>query len=227
MVQVIQTGNPQGKLAEMLGLSLGQGLGSGINTYFANKALEDVLNDKSNTNQPISAKMGRLQSALAPYGEKGQELLQNRMAIEQQAYQGQAAKEAQKAAFEKEQRLFQQQKELQEMKNKGKPPLGGLGGTPLSPEESKIISDVIKESPNANAEELELKFNERNISPGRTKTILESRRRQDELKARTGEIREQETEKAQAQQDIKYNQQLQEAFKQHELKNAPYKIWIN
>lgn len=85
MVQVIETGNPQGKIAEMLGLSLGQGLGSGINTYFANKALEDVLNDKSMVNAPISAKMGKLQSALQPYGEKGQEIFQQRMQIDQQA----------------------------------------------------------------------------------------------------------------------------------------------
>ncbi len=85
MVQVFESKNHKGRMAEMLGMSLGQGLGTGINTYFANKALDDVINDKSNANKPISAKMGLLQSALSPYGEQGQQLLQQRMQIEQQA----------------------------------------------------------------------------------------------------------------------------------------------
>ncbi len=85
MVQIFNVGNPQGKLADMLGMSLGEGLGNGINTFFANKALDEVMNDKSNANLPISAKMGKLQSALSPYGDVGRELLQNRFKIEQQA----------------------------------------------------------------------------------------------------------------------------------------------
>lgn len=84
MVQVFQTGNPQGKIAEMLGMSLGQGLGNGINTYFANRSLESVLHDKALEGAPQSKKLEALRSALSPYGEKGQEILQQRMAIEQQ-----------------------------------------------------------------------------------------------------------------------------------------------
>jgi hypothetical protein len=107
MVQVIQTGNPQGKIAEMLGMSLGQGLGSGINTYYANKALEDVINDKSLENKPISAKMGKLQSALAPYGDTGKEIFNQRMQIEQQDY-----------AEKKQAELFKHQKELKSIQTK-------------------------------------------------------------------------------------------------------------
>lgn len=85
MVQVIaKLENPQGKLADALGMSLGQGLGNGLNTYFANRSLESVLHDKALEGAPQSKKMEALRSALSPYGEKGQEILQQRMQIEQQ-----------------------------------------------------------------------------------------------------------------------------------------------
>lgn len=84
MVQVIRTENPQGKLSEMLGMSLGQGIGNGLNTFFANRSLESVLQDKSLEDAPQSKKLEALRSALSPYGEKGQEIFQQRMAIDQQ-----------------------------------------------------------------------------------------------------------------------------------------------
>lgn len=84
MVQVIDTGNPRGKLAEMLGLSLGESIGNGLNTYFANRSLESVLHDKALEGAPLSKKMEALRSAVSPYGQKGQEILQQRLAIEQQ-----------------------------------------------------------------------------------------------------------------------------------------------
>lgn len=84
MVQVIKTENPQGKLSEMLGMSLGQGIGNGLNTYFANRSLDSVMKDKSLDKAPQSKKLEALRSALSPYGEKGQEIFQQRMQIEQQ-----------------------------------------------------------------------------------------------------------------------------------------------
>ena len=87
MVQVINTGNPQGKLSEMLGMSLGQGLGEGLNTFFANRSLDSVMKDKSLTNAPQSQKLEALRAALSPYGQKGQEIFQQRMQIEQQEMQ--------------------------------------------------------------------------------------------------------------------------------------------
>lgn len=87
MVQVIKTENPQGRLAEQLGLSLGQGIGNGLNTFFANRSLESVLQDKALEGAPQSKKLEALRSVLSPYGEKGQEILQQRMAIEQQEQQ--------------------------------------------------------------------------------------------------------------------------------------------
>lgn len=87
MVQVFKTENPQGRIAEMLGMSLGQGLGNGLNTYFANRSLESVLQDKSLAGAPQSQKLEALRSAMSPYGEKGREIFNQRMQIEQQEMQ--------------------------------------------------------------------------------------------------------------------------------------------
>ncbi len=84
MVQVIRTGNPQGKLQEMLGMSLGQGIGNGLNTFFANRSLDSVLHDKALEGASQAQKMEALRSALSPYGDKGQEIFQQRMQIDQQ-----------------------------------------------------------------------------------------------------------------------------------------------
>jgi hypothetical protein len=84
MVQVIKTGNPQGKLSEMLGMSLGQGIGNGLNTFFANRSLESVLQDKSLEGADQSKKLEAMRSALSPYGEKGQEIFQQRLQLAQQ-----------------------------------------------------------------------------------------------------------------------------------------------
>lgn len=87
MVQVIETEDPRDRLAEQLGMSLGEGLGNGLNTYFANRSLDSVLKDKSLANAPQSQKLEAIRSALSPYGEKGAEILKNRMMIEQQEFQ--------------------------------------------------------------------------------------------------------------------------------------------
>ncbi len=84
MVQVIKTDNPQGKLSEALGMSLGQGIGNGLNTFFANRSLESVMHDKSLKDAPQSQKLEAIRTALSPYGEKGQEIFKQRMEIEQQ-----------------------------------------------------------------------------------------------------------------------------------------------
>lgn len=85
MVQVIETEDRRSRLAEQLGLALGQGLGKGLNTYYANKAMEDVIKDNSNAKASPIEKLTKLQSALAPYGELGRQLFGDRLKIEQQA----------------------------------------------------------------------------------------------------------------------------------------------
>jgi hypothetical protein len=84
MVQIIETGNPQGKLSEMLGMSLGQGIGNGLNTFFANRSLESVMKDKSLEGAPQSKKLQTLISALAPYGETGKNLLNQYLEVAKQ-----------------------------------------------------------------------------------------------------------------------------------------------
>jgi hypothetical protein len=87
MVQVIELENQKGKLAEQLGMSLGQGLSTGLNTYFANRSLDSVLQDKGLEGASQSKKLEALRSALAPYGETGQQIFQQRLAIQQQEMQ--------------------------------------------------------------------------------------------------------------------------------------------
>jgi hypothetical protein len=84
MVQVIETSDPRTKLADMLGMSLGEGIGNGLNTFFANRSLDSVLHDKALKGAPQSKKLEAVRSALSPYGEKGQEIFQQRMQIDQQ-----------------------------------------------------------------------------------------------------------------------------------------------
>lgn len=89
MVQIIQKENPNARLTEMLGLSLGQGIGNGLITHFANRSLDSVMKDKSLEGAPASKKLEAIRSALSPYGEKGQEIFKQRMEIEQQEMQEQ------------------------------------------------------------------------------------------------------------------------------------------
>jgi hypothetical protein len=116
MVQVINTGNPRSKISEMLGLSLGQGLSNGINSFYANKALENVLNDSKMSNSSFSEKMGALQKALSPYGEIGQNILNQRLQVEAQDYKERQAKIQAQQAKEKEERLYAHQKSLEGLK---------------------------------------------------------------------------------------------------------------
>jgi len=86
MVQVIRmSADPRDAAYGALAKALGQGIGNGINSYFANRALEGVVNDKSNANIPQSEKLTKVQSALAPYGDLGRQLFGDRLKIEQQA----------------------------------------------------------------------------------------------------------------------------------------------
>lgn len=84
MVQVIKTENSKGKLSEMLGMSLGQGIGNGLNTFFANRSLESVLHDKALEGAPASKKLQTLISAMAPYGESGKNLLNQYLEVAKQ-----------------------------------------------------------------------------------------------------------------------------------------------
>lgn len=80
MVQFFTAPTPRKDiLQEQLGASLGQGLNEFTGNYFANKALQGVLNDPALKDAPMSQKMGALQTALSPYGERGQRMLEQRL----------------------------------------------------------------------------------------------------------------------------------------------------
>jgi len=92
---------------------------------------------------------------------------------------------------ENQSRLFKHQKELQNTKPKvEKSPPGGLGGIPIPKEKSESISKIVKENPNATAEQLELLFNEAGIEPGLTSKLLESRRRTEQTSSASKEAKD-------------------------------------
>ena len=64
---------------------------------------------------------------------------------------------------------------------KEKTPVGGLAGMPFSSEEQKAMEDVIASNPDASASQLELEFSKVGLAPGRYKTAVETRRREQEM----------------------------------------------
>lgn len=88
MVQFIKRGPSRRDLfQEQVGQNLGKSLSSFANTYYANKALDNVLEDESMQDLPQSERSSRIMRAMQGYGEEGLGILQNRMAVEQQRQQ--------------------------------------------------------------------------------------------------------------------------------------------
>jgi len=111
-----------------------------------------------------------------------------------------------------------------------KAPPGGLGGIPIPKEKANAISKIVKENPNATAEELELLFNEAEIEPGYTSKLLESRRQTEQrssaskdakeaqLRAETLPMKKEIADKAQAaQQGIENKHQLLDLIKNGDI----------
>ena len=124
MVQFVQLPqSARGRLSDALGASIGEGLGAFTGNYFANKKLEETLNDPAMKDASQAERMGRLQSALNPYGGFGQKAFQNRMQVEQQMYQEKETKK-------------------QESLQKKKSPIlsKALQGQELSPEEQELFT---------------------------------------------------------------------------------------
>ena len=91
MVQIHNIGPSRKELLrESLGQSLGKGLANFTNSYFAGKALDDVINNKEYENMEPSQRISKLERAMQPFGEYGAETLKNRIGIEQQVQQEQS-----------------------------------------------------------------------------------------------------------------------------------------
>lgn len=72
-----------GRLAAQLGEALGQGLGEMTGSYFANSALNKVINDPNLKNAPVEEKLQALTTKLAPFGERGRKMFDKQLEIEQ------------------------------------------------------------------------------------------------------------------------------------------------
>jgi hypothetical protein len=119
------------RLAESLGQSLGGGLADFTGNYFANKKLDEVLSDPAMKDAELSERQSKLQSALSPYGQYGQNVLQKRMGVEQQMQKEQeqnilskitqgkevSEREMSKLSPENQFKVFQQKKNKETSKN--------------------------------------------------------------------------------------------------------------
>lgn len=194
MAQFVR-GSPDLRYAgtEVLANALGMGLGQGLNTYFANRSLESVLQDKSLEKAPISKKLEAMRSALSPYGENGQRVLQQRMQIEQQEMQekevekqeklqrikGKAIGKLQKGEelSDEEWARFTPQEVAAIHKAYNPKPIGGLTGQAVPPDVSNAINQVLNNSPGASSDELKNAMDQAGIPPIYSNGYVENRRR--------------------------------------------------
>jgi hypothetical protein len=93
-------------------------------------------------------------------------------------HRGQSEEEA--AAFYNDPKQY----ELLTRPQKEKAAPGGLAGIPMSAEEGKTYERILKENPDATADELSVAFGKSDLPPGRYSGAVETRRRIDETKAK-------------------------------------------
>jgi hypothetical protein len=194
MVQVIRTEDPRSKLSESLGMSLGQGIGNGLNTYFANRSLDSVLHDKALEGAPQSKKLEAIRAALSPYGEKGQEILQQRMQIEQQEQQEKETKKQEglqkikgkaigklhkgEQLSDEEWARFTPQEVAALQKAYHPKAEGGVTAQPTPPAVANKIAEILKNNPKANADELRLQMDLEKVPSVFSNPYIENRRQQ-------------------------------------------------
>ncbi len=214
MVQIYRGGeDPRDSSTAVLIKALGQGLNQTVGTYFTNKALNNVLEDPSLKNAPQSVRMSKLQQAMAPYGEKGRQLIQDRMQIDkQQAMEkeeetklksqeaisklinGETLTPAEKKFISPEHQLKFAEISQREKLAGLKPPPGGVSAQPVPTEINQKIGQVLGNSKNMSADQLKQAFDSAEIPPTFTSQYVENRRRSDEQQmtrdtAHSGELR--------------------------------------
>lgn len=191
--------------------SLGMGLGNGLNTYFANRSLDSVMQDKSLESAPLSKKMEALQSAASPYGQKGQEILQQKFQAVQQGMQEKQIEEQKQTQKQKglalnkyfnegsltpeEQSLFTPQEFTAIYKAKNQKPAGGVTSQPIPPDISQKITGILNQSPDLDADELKNVMDTVGIPPVYSNGYIENRRR---------------TQQTSSEHDIKFHQESAE-----------------
>lgn len=191
MVQFFNVGpSKKDLLKQSIGNMLSTGLSSFTSGYYANKALNEILNDKEYKNLPQSERTSKLVSALQPYGEYGKNILATRLGIEQQAEQEKQQKSLSRvlAKYQKGEPINENDisalptdMQLEFLKaSKPKAPPGGLSGQPVPPEISQKIPQILNAYRNANADQLAAAFDTQGIPRAYSNSYIENRRRQDE-----------------------------------------------
>lgn len=208
MVQFFQ-GREDPRAAQWAGVgsALGEGIGNQLNNYFINRSLNSVLKDKSLENAPQSVKMGRLEEAMRPYGQKGFDVFKNRMMVEQQASQekqeqqnkkkadvlrkrlsGEKISDEEKEIFSPEEEMgiakFEQAITLQKLKNEGKASPGGLSGQSVPPQVSNAVQNVLSKSQDLNSDQLTQAFDQEGVPRTYSNAYIENRRRDDDMRAK-------------------------------------------
>jgi hypothetical protein len=200
MVQIIKGGVEENQAKERLGYQMGKNLSDTLINFGATKALDNVLNDKSLADKPDSEKMGALQRALQPYGQKGLEILQQRMQVKQMEQQEKQEKINSKHSeimgkilndqpvSEKERNSLpaelslalakhKQAGELAKYKMENKSPAGGVTAQPPTPERANAIEKVINENPDSSPDQLAIAFSKAGIPDIFSNRYVENRRR--------------------------------------------------
>jgi hypothetical protein len=174
--------------------SLGMGLGNAVSSYFANRSLESVLQDKSLEGAPQSKKLEALRSALSPYGKKGQELLQERLQIEQQNMQEKEIKKQEGIQKQKgkalgrylngdsltpeEQSLFTPQEFVAMYKAKNPKAAGDISAQPIPTDVIEKITGILSNSDSLTADQLKNAMDSAGIPLKYSNGYIENRRRQ-------------------------------------------------
>jgi len=190
MVQFIQLPqSSRGRLSESFGQALGGAGANQLQNYLASQALGGLENDPEYQKMPASARTSRLEEALRPYGAVGQQILKQRMPIEQMRQQEAQQQQERQAAGQLWQSLYPEQEMPQGIGVKDiislakvthKAPPGGTTSQPVPPDVAKNIRDIIRENPKASAEELNIAFDEANIPPIYSGKYVETRREDEE-----------------------------------------------
>lgn len=188
MVQFFRgSADPRDAAVGALAKALGGGIGEGVVSYMANNALEKVMARKDLENATPAERMSAIEQAMRPYGQKGLQYMQNRIAIEQQREQEVQQKKMNKKApilakrlkgealTEEEQKIeFTPEEEMAIAKHiqagqiatakaANKNPLGGLSGQPMDPKHVEAMNRVIQENPDSSDTELKMKMLEAQI----------------------------------------------------------------
>lgn len=193
MVQFFKgSADPRDAALGALSRALGQGLGHGVMSHFANESLNDVINDPQFKNSSPYERMSALQQALSKYGNVGQQLLQQRMQLEQQYAQEDQKKKSEEQLRQKgkalnkyikkeplsdeEMALFspQEMAAIEKAYNRG--PAGGVTAQPVPEGVSKAISQVLSNAQGMDPDQLKQAMDAAGIPPAYSNSYVENRR---------------------------------------------------